>query len=178
MRQTCQGLCRQTFRQPWGVAGMGQQIFRSILLIYLTSAELIVAMPHDTGPSVTLLCRNDTHHHRAIESFDFSNLLCCAVTLLLRKYLLLLKRSGFAPTLALGLNEREVVQLPFVHQEQIGSISSLFKHYENVPASLADATLIRVAEIDDSPLLLTTDSNFRIYRRHGRQTIPLVTPKL
>ena len=88
----------------------------------------------------------------------------------------LLKRSGFDPSLALQFIERGVVQLPFVLQEQIGSVSSLFKRYENVPASLADAALIRLAEMNDSPLLLTTDSDFHIYRRHGRQTIPLVSP--
>jgi predicted nucleic acid-binding protein len=88
----------------------------------------------------------------------------------------LLKRSGFDPSLALQFIDRGVVQLPFVLQEQIGAVSSLFKRYENVPASLADAALIRLAEINDSPLLLTTDSDFHIYRRHGRQTIPLVCP--
>jgi predicted nucleic acid-binding protein len=72
--------------------------------------------------------------------------------------------------------ERDAVQLSFTLQEQIASVSSLFKRYENVPASLADAALIRMAEIHDSPLLLTTDSDFHIYRRHGRQTIPLVCP--
>ncbi len=66
--------------------------------------------------------------------------------------------------------------MPFVLQEQIGSVSTLFKRYENVPASLADAALIRLAEINDAPLLLTTDSDFQIYRRHGRQMIPLVQP--
>ena len=42
--------------------------------------------------------------------------------------------------------------------EQIGSVSSLFKRYENVPASLADAALIRLAEINDSPAWKTDDS--------------------
>ena len=88
----------------------------------------------------------------------------------------LLRRSGFDPSLALQFIERGVVPLPFVLQEQIGSVSTLFKRYENVPASLADAALIRLAEINDSPLLLTTDSDFQIYRRHGRQMIPLVKP--
>lgn len=88
----------------------------------------------------------------------------------------MLKRSGFDPSLALHFIERKVVKLPFVLQEQIGSLRSLFKRYENVPASLADAALIRLAEINDSPLLLTTDGDFHIYRRHGRQTIPLISP--
>ena len=65
---------------------------------------------------------------------------------------------------------------PFVLKEQIGSVSSFFKRYENVPTTLADAALIQLAEMNDSPLLITTDSDFHVYRRHGRQTIPLVSP--
>jgi predicted nucleic acid-binding protein len=66
--------------------------------------------------------------------------------------------------------------LPFAFQDQIRSASSRFKRYVNVSTSLADAALIRLAEINDSPLLLTTDSDFHIYRRHGSQMIPLVSP--
>jgi hypothetical protein len=78
--------------------------------------------------------------------------------------------------LALQFIERGIVQLPFVLQEQIGSVSSLFKWYENAPASLAVAVSIRLTEINNSPLLLAADSDFYIYRRHGRQTIPWVAP--
>ena len=46
------------------------------------------------------------------------------------------------------------------------TLRTFFKRYENVPASLADAALIRLVEINDSPLLLTTDSDFQIYRRY------------
>ena len=88
----------------------------------------------------------------------------------------LLKRSGFDPSLALQLIDRGVVQLPFVLHEQNGAVSSLFKRDENVPASLADAVLIRLSETNDSPFLLTTDCDFRIDRRHGKQTISLVSP--
>ncbi len=69
-----------------------------------------------------------------------------------------------------------MVQLPFVLQDQITAVSTLFKRYDNVPVSLADAALIRLSEINDAPRLLTTDSDFHIYRRHGRQVIPLITP--
>jgi len=130
----------------------------------------------DTGPWVALLSRNDTHHKWAVEQFRRlpPPLLSCEAVV--AETCFLLKRSGFDPSLPLQFIERGVVQLPFVLQEQIDSVSSLFKRYENVPASLADAALIRLAEINDSPLLITTDSDFQIYRRHGRQTIPLVTP--
>jgi AraC-like DNA-binding protein len=46
----------------------------------------------------------------------------------------------------------------------------------DMQAMLADAALIRLSEITDSPQLLTTDSDFHIYRRHGRQIIPLISP--
>ena len=64
---------------------------------------------------------------------------------------LLLARSGFDPSLALQFIERGVVQLPFVLEEQISAVSSLFKRDDNIHASLADAALIRLAEINDSP---------------------------
>jgi hypothetical protein len=130
----------------------------------------------DTGPWVALLSRHDNHHQWAVEQFRRFEppLLSCEAVV--AETCFLLKRAGFDPALALQFIERGVVQLPFVLQKQIGSVRQLFKRYENVPASLADAALIRWAEINDSPLLLTTDSDFHIYRRHGRQMIPLITP--
>jgi predicted nucleic acid-binding protein len=128
----------------------------------------------DTGPWVALLSRNDTHHKWAVEQFRRLPPPMLSCEAVVAETCFLLRRSGFDPSLALQFIERGVVQLPFVLQEQIGSVSSLFKRYENVPASLA--ALIRLAEINDSPLLLTTDSDFHIYRRHGRQMIPLASP--
>lgn len=45
------------------------------------------------------------------------------------------------------------------------TLLTFLKRYENVPASLADAAWIRLAEINDAPLLLTTDRDFQIYGR-------------
>ena len=132
----------------------------------------------DAGPWVALLSRNDAHHRWAVDQFKLLPPPFLSCEAVVAETCFLLKRSGFDPSLALQFIDRGVVQLPFVLQEQIGAVSSLFKRYENVPASLADAALIRLAEINDSPLLLTTDRDFHIYRRHGRQTIPLLSPQL
>ena len=122
----------------------------------------------DTGPWVALLCRNDTHHKWANQQFRALSppLLSCEAVV--AETCFLLKRSGFNPALALQFIDRGVVQLPFSLQDQIASVSSLFKRHENVPTSLADATLTRMTEIHDSPLLLTTDSGLHIHRRRGR----------
>lgn len=52
----------------------------------------------------------------------------------------------------------------------------LMQKYVNVPMSLADACLVRMTEILPDPILLTTDSDFDIYRRHSRHVVPCVTP--
>jgi hypothetical protein len=35
---------------------------------------------------------------------------------------------------------------------------------------------VRMSETLADPVILTTDEDFRIYRRHSRQTVPCVTP--
>src|SRR3989304_4975904 len=42
--------------------------------------------------------------------------------------------------------------------------------------SLADACLVRMTETVADPVIFTTDADFRVYRRHGRQVIPCRTP--
>lgn len=55
-------------------------------------------------------------------------------------------------------------------------ILDLLDKYADVPMSIADAGLVRLTEILPNPLLLTTDADFRIYRRLGRRMIPLRMP--
>lgn len=42
--------------------------------------------------------------------------------------------------------------------------------------SLADACLVRMSELLADPVILTTNSDFRLYRRHSRHVIPCLTP--
>ena len=48
--------------------------------------------------------------------------------------------------------------------------------YADLPMSLADACLVRITETLADPLVLTTDTDFRIYRRHSRHIVPCVMP--
>ena len=68
--------------------------------------------------------------------------------------------------------------LPQVHYEadDMDAVLKLLEKYSQVPISFADACLVRMTEVVNDPTLLTTDADFRIYRRHGRQTIPCVLP--
>jgi predicted nucleic acid-binding protein len=75
------------------------------------------------------------------------------------------------------LLRRRALVCSFQINENIDDIIRLLKKYTDVPMSLADACLVRMAEILSDPVLLTIDSDFHVYRRHGRQTIPCVTPR-
>ena len=63
---------------------------------------------------------------------------------------------------------RGAVILAFDLAEELDRVLGLMQKYADVPMSLADACLVRMTETLADPLILTTDTDFRIYRRHGR----------
>lgn len=130
----------------------------------------------DTGPWVALLCRDDTHHEWAkarFGQFPGPFLTCEAVV---AETCFLLARAGFDPVRALMLLERGAVQIALSLESQIAPVRKLFERCDNVPASLADACLVRMSELFEPCSILTLDSDFGIYRRHGRKTIPVMSP--
>src|SRR5438445_669535 len=58
----------------------------------------------------------------------------------------------------------------------LDSIADVIGSVAGLPMSLADACLVRMTETLSDPIILTTDADFRIYRRHSRHVVPCVTP--
>ncbi len=75
-----------------------------------------------------------------------------------------------------GLLRRRVVVPAFDLGDDVERVIGLMEKYADVPMSLADACLVRMTETLADPIVLTTDADFRIYRRHSRQTVPCVLP--
>jgi uncharacterized protein len=130
----------------------------------------------DTGPWVALHCRDDAFHGWAREQFAqiSSPLLTCEAVV--AETCFLLARGGHDPSKALALVARGVVRVGMVLNEEIVPVQSLFERYDNVPASLADACLVRMSELFERCRVFTLDADFHIYRRHGRKVIPLLCP--
>ena len=80
-----------------------------------------------------------------------------------------------APALR-ALLRRGAVVVAFDLESQVEAVLKLVEKYADVPASLADAVLVRMTEMLDDPVLLTTDRDFLVYRRHGRQVVPTEVP--
>ena len=60
--------------------------------------------------------------------------------------------------------------------EEMAETLRLIRRYNDTPMSFADACLVRMAEKGDETVVFTTDSDFRAYRKNGRQVIPLIIP--
>ncbi|MDZ7854842.1 type II toxin-antitoxin system VapC family toxin [Sphaerotilus sp.] len=131
----------------------------------------------DTGPWVALHCRDDAHHRWARAQFAQlqAPLLTCEAVV--AETCFLLARGGHDPAMALALLDRGVVRIGLSLQDEITAVQSLFKRYDNVPASLADACLVRMSETHPASRVFTLDSDFHIYRQHGRRAIPLIQPE-
>jgi uncharacterized protein len=87
----------------------------------------------------------------------------------------LLRHDGY--NLVVELGERGFFATPFVLGAEWRYVRALLKRYADVPMSLADACLVRMSELDPSGRIMTLDSDFRVYRRNGRQVIPTITPR-
>lgn len=130
----------------------------------------------DTGPWVALLCRDDKYHDWAKQQFAYHPgpfLTCEAVV---AETCFLLARAGFDSSRALAFVERGVVQIGMALSQQVAAVSGLYQRYGNIPASLADACLVRMSELYEPSSVLTLDSDFHIYRRHGRKVVPTIYP--
>ena len=71
---------------------------------------------------------------------------------------------------------RGAIVCGFRFAHDMDAVLKLLERYADVPISFADACLVRMTEALSEPLLLTTDADFRTYRRHGRQVIPCLLP--
>ena len=71
---------------------------------------------------------------------------------------------------------RGALRLSFPPDEGLIPILDLMDKYADVPMSVADACLVRLTETLPDPLVLTTDSDFKIYRRQGRRSVPVRMP--
>ena len=71
---------------------------------------------------------------------------------------------------------RKAIAIAFRLEEREREVGTLRDKYSDVPMSVADASLVRMAEQFTRSAVLTLDRDFRIYRKHGRQVIPLIVP--
>jgi predicted nucleic acid-binding protein len=128
----------------------------------------------DAGFVVALLSRRDSHHRWAVAQSPHLAPPWSTCEAVLSEAFHLLGARG-APGLSALLRRRAVVVV-FDLTNDLEPVLKLMQKYADVPMSLADACLVRMTETLADPVILTTDTDFRIYRRHSRQIVPCALP--
>jgi len=128
----------------------------------------------DASVFVSLIDRGDRWHKWAVSELAKISppLLTCEAAI--TETCFLLQRISSSKEIVLSFIRKGVVQIPFDLDDEVERIEQLIVHYQNVPMSLANDCLVRMAEIyNDSPVF-TLDKDFRIYRKHRNTEIPVI----
>ena len=128
----------------------------------------------DAGFVVALLSSRDNHHEWAVtQASEFPPPWSTCEAVLSESFHLLGGRG--APNLG-ALVRRRALLVTFEFVKNVEPVVKLIEKYSDVPMSFADACLVRMTETLANPIVLTTDEDFRFYRRHSRQVVPCVMP--
>jgi len=128
----------------------------------------------DTGLIVAFLSRRDPFHDWALRGFrNHAPFLTCDVVLA--------EAGSFFPD-PVGLfklvSRGDLALDPeFVLAQHLPRVSALVSKYTDRPMDIADACLVRMAEIHSNSRVWTVDTNdFQTYRKNEREPVPCVFP--
>jgi predicted nucleic acid-binding protein len=127
----------------------------------------------DTGFLVAFTNRKDKFHDWALaiaEDITEPLLTCEAV----------LAETAFhlqSVAISLAMIHTGLITLAFDCNDHLAQLDALAKRFADREPDLADLCLIRMSELHPRHSVVTIDqSDFRIYRRNKRDTIPLICP--
>ncbi len=128
----------------------------------------------DTGLIVAFFNRTDPFHPWAAKAFrEHAPFFTCDAVLA--------EAGSFFPDpvalLRLVSRGDLVLDPDFSLESELPAVLALASKYSDRPMDLADACLVRMAEISPRARIWTVDrADFSTYRRHGRQAIPCKFP--
>ena len=130
----------------------------------------------DTGPLVAYINRNDKYHGWAKKRFQEIThpvLTCQAV---ISEACFLTRNIAQGREVILEMLERGLIQTEFNLNVEAKSLKILISKYQDVPMSLADACLVRMAELYESAKIMTLDSDFTVYCKNKKSVLSCITP--
>lgn len=132
-----------------------------------------MALILDTGVLLAFLDRRQTAHLAAASAISMHGPPYLTVESVLSELGFLLRRDRMSHALAVDLVAEGGIEVVPVLDRSAARVRELMRAYEDVPMSLADASLVCLSELERDTPIATFDSDFRIYRRFRREPIPL-----
>ena len=118
----------------------------------------------DTSVIVALLDRSEKLHRScadAVAALDSPLVTCEAV---IAESCYLLRRLTGAPEAVIENVATGIFLVSFQLSQEASNLQPIFRKYRDREIDLADACLIRLAELFQTPDILTLDTDFQIYR--------------
>ena len=123
----------------------------------------------DTGCIVALLDRSERNHAACAQVVRDLGAPLATCEAVIAESCYLLRRLPGASDAVLENVERGIFRIPFHLEEDANSVRSLMQTYADVPMDLADACLVRLAELLDTGTIVTLDRDFLVYRWRKRK---------
>jgi predicted nucleic acid-binding protein len=136
-------------------------------------AEAFVKNILDAGPLIAVLNRQDAYHRWACETLDRLGppFYSCPEAIAEAAAM-----TGQAVAIVEMIQAQEIL-LAFDLGEQVAGVLALLRKYADREIDLADACIVRMTELMRDSRVITLDRNdFRVYRRNGRDLIPIIAP--
>ena len=130
----------------------------------------------DTGPLVAFLDRAEQNHRWVVDQIDELQLPLLVCEPVLAEAMHLLARFPRGQDALLQLLANGALRIAFRIEEHLAALRKLHQKYRDRPMSLADACIVRMAEVYEQYAVLTLDSDFTVYRKHAREPITLMFP--
>jgi predicted nucleic acid-binding protein len=130
----------------------------------------------DTGPLVAYLTQGDRYHGWAKMRFQeiTSTLITCQAVI--SEACFLIRNIPEGQQAILEMIERKLIQTEFNLNIEAKAIKQILHKYQDVPISLADASLVRMAEIYEHAKILTLDRDFTLYRKNKNSPLTCIAP--
>lgn len=127
----------------------------------------------DAGPLIAAINRQDEYHQWACDTLERLGPPFYSCPEVIAEAAAL---TGQPTALVEMIQSKEIV-LKFDLADQTAGVLALLKKYSDRHMDLADACIVRMTELMRDCQVVTLDrSDFSVYRRNGRELIPLVAP--
>jgi len=122
----------------------------------------------DSGPLYALFSKKDRHHANAKAFIARPDNQLMTTVLVVMEVVHLLRRDRLSQSKFLNWVQKALVLEPVTARDQ-ARIFELLAVYEDLPADLADVSLVALAERLKIRRIATVDSDFQVYRIDGAQ---------
>lgn len=131
----------------------------------------------DSGPLFAIFSRTDSWHEWTVSQLKEISLPYYSCESVLSETFYLLNRHKITPKgLIALLTSRALIVEHLGDEESLISVCQTISKYHDLPASFADACLVRLAEKHPSSHIVTLDSDFLVYKTTKNKPLSIISP--